>query len=73
MILLDTCCWIEWITDGKLADVFRKYLQHPEQLLAPTTVQMELYKWVKRERDESLGLEVVAFTQQGQVVPLDTY
>lgn len=70
--LVDTCGWIEWLTDGALADTFEPWLQQTDQVLVPTAVQFELYKWVKREQGEAKALEVAALTEQGQVVALHT-
>lgn len=72
MTLVDTGGWIEWLTDGELAAAFAPHLAQPEQLVVPTTLQFELYKWVSRERDESLALEIVGLTQRGRVVALNT-
>ena len=72
MVLVDTCGWIEWLTDGPLADAFRPHLAQTDALLVPTLIQHELAKWVTRERDETLALEVIGLTQQARVVPLDT-
>jgi len=55
-----------------LADRFAPLLSEPGEVVVPTTIQFELYKWVKRERDEPTALEVVALTEQCRVVPLDT-
>jgi predicted nucleic acid-binding protein len=71
-VLVDTCGWIEWLTDGPLADDFGPCLQPAEGLLVPTCLQFELYKWVKRERGEPLALEVMALTEEAEVVPLTT-
>ena len=70
--LVDTCGWIEWLTDGQLADDFKPYLDDPAELLIPTAVQFELYKWAKREKNEVSALEVIALTEQGRVLPLTT-
>ena len=70
--LVDTCGWIEWLTDGVLAEKFAPYLQQLEETYVPTCIQFELYKWVKREGSEEQALEVIALTEQGIVVPLDT-
>lgn len=70
--LLDTCAWIEWLVDGHLADQYASYLAHPENLVVPSLVQYELYKWVCRERDEQTADHVIALTLEGKVVPLDT-
>lgn len=70
--LVDTRGWIEWLTDGALASAFEPALLRPASLVVPTWVQFELYKWVKRERDESRALEVIALTERAEVVPLTT-
>lgn len=70
--LVDTCGWIEWLTDGKLAASFEPYLAHPEELIVPTLIQYELYKWICREKDATLALEVIGITENGLIVPMDT-
>ncbi len=70
--LVDTCGWIEWLTDGILADSFAPYLQQPKGLIIPSVQQYELYRWVCRERDEATALDVIAITEQGEVITLDT-
>jgi len=70
--LVDTCGWIEWLTDGALADDFAAALLTTDELIVPTSVQFELYKWVRRERGEALALEAVALTERGQIVPLSS-
>ena len=72
MILVDTCGWIEWLTEGALADSFASYMQDPAELLVPTTVQYELYKWVKRESDENTALDTTALADGSLVIPLST-
>ena len=72
MTLVDTCGWIEWLTEGALVDSFAPYLQDPAELLMPTTVQYELYKWVKRESDENTALETIALADDSHVIPLST-
>lgn len=72
MVLVDTCGWIEWLTSGSMAKRYEPLLSQTGDLLVPTLVQYELYKWVCRERDESTALEIIGVTEQGTVVPLDT-
>ena len=57
--VVDTCGWIEWLTDGVLADKYAPYLESLEEVHVPTSVQFELYKWVKRESSEEQALEVI--------------
>jgi hypothetical protein len=44
MLLVDACGWIEWLTDGVLADRFAPIMTDPWQLVVPDTLQYELYK-----------------------------
>ncbi|MGE3920141.1 MAG: type II toxin-antitoxin system VapC family toxin [Gammaproteobacteria bacterium] len=69
--VVDTCGWIEWLTEGKLCSEFYKYLKHPQHLLIPTIVQYELYKWITKNRDENLALQIIAVTEQSEVISLD--
>jgi predicted nucleic acid-binding protein len=71
MILVDTCGWIEWMTDSAMAEAYAPHLDS-EKLLVPTLVQHELYKWLCRETDTNTALAAIAATQQAKVVPLDT-
>ena len=70
--LVDTCGWIEWLTDGVLADSFKLYLKNPAEIVVPTTLQFELYKWSKREKGEVKAMEVIALTEHGRVLSLNT-
>ena len=72
MILVDTCGWIEWLIEGALVNSFASYMKDPAELLVPTTVQYELYKWVKRESDENTALDTIALADDSLVVPLST-
>lgn len=69
--LVDTCGWIEWLTDGELAEEFAPSLTQPDNVIVPTSVQFELYKWVKREAGEAKALEVIAATENCRVMPLE--
>lgn len=70
--VVDTCGWIEWLTDGTLADKYAPFLKNSKNLLVPTLVQYELFKWVCRERDEAAAYEVIALTQRSEVISIDT-
>lgn len=72
MILIDTCGWIEWLTDGVLANQYEPYFQDVESIIVPTSVQFELYKWASRVKNKQEALKVIALTEQGKVIPLTT-
>ncbi len=44
MILVDTCGWIECLTNRILANKYEPYIQDIETIIVPTSVQFELYK-----------------------------
>ena len=58
--------------DTPTTDVIEAALPRREHWLAPTIVQLELAKWVKRERGAERADEVIAFSQKCIVIPLDT-
>ena len=72
MHVVDTCGWIEWLINGKLAENFAPYLSDTDHLVVPTLVQFELYKWTVRERDEATALSVIGMTEACRVQVLDT-
>lgn len=73
LFLVDTCGWIEWFTDGRLASRFEPYLSDQSCLIIPTLIQFELYKWACRERDEATALNIIGVTENAaSIIPLDT-
>ena len=70
--LVDICGWIEWLTDGILAQKFEPYLDEYQNLIVPTSLQFELYKWAKREQGGVEALKVVALTENRAIIPLST-
>ena len=72
MLVVDTCSWIEWLTDGVLAENFAPFLADSTNLIVPTLVQFELYKWCLREKDEAAALDVIGLTEACLVQSLDT-
>jgi predicted nucleic acid-binding protein len=69
--VVDSCGWIEYLTDGPLADVFEPYALAPGEVVVPTLVLFEVAKWVQRERDETEALRIAAHLQTCQVRALD--
>ncbi|MDQ7073727.1 MAG: type II toxin-antitoxin system VapC family toxin [Gammaproteobacteria bacterium] len=72
MKVIDTCGWIEWLTDGVLSEAYEPYFDRVETLMTPTSVQFELYKWVRRNSGGEKALQAVALTEQTQIIPLTT-
>lgn len=72
MHLVDTCGWIEWLANGKLQNSFEKYLKDTKNLIVPTIVQYELFKWVCREKDEICAFDIIGVTENANVLSMDT-
>jgi len=73
MIIVDSCGWLEWFTDGKLADRYKDYLASQEKLLIPAIIIYEVYKVLKRETTEEKALLVVGYMKNASVIPFDDH
>ena len=73
MTLVDSSGWIEYFTDGELADRFAPYLENLAEVTTPTIVIFEVYRMIRRQRSEEGALEAVAQMQKSRVVELDQF
>lgn len=71
MIIVDSCGWLEWFTDGKLADQYKAYLTDPDNILMPAIILYEVYKILKREVGEEKALLAAGYMKNSLVIPLD--
>ena len=70
--VVDTSAWIEWLVDSPLGQLIGTQLPAPANLIVPTIVQLELAKWLNRERDEDVADRVTAYTLKCRIAPLTT-
>ena len=71
MVLVDSCGWLEWFTDGTLAAKYQEYLENKKELLVPTLVLYEVYKILKREAGEEKALLAFGHMKTAGVISLD--
>ena len=71
MIIIDSCGWLEWFTDGRLADQYQEYLADADNILMPAIILYEVYKILKREVGEEKALLAAGYMQGYPVIPLD--
>jgi predicted nucleic acid-binding protein len=73
MILIDSFGWIEYFTNGPLADKYATYVEtaSPTRTFTPTIVINEVYKVIKREAGEDKALEAYAQLKNTKIIPLD--
>lgn len=71
MMIVDSCGWLEWFTDGDLADHYKPYLSDQDNLLIPAIILYEVYKVLKREVGEEKALLAAGYMKTSTVIPLD--
>jgi predicted nucleic acid-binding protein len=72
MRVFDTSAWIEKFTGSALGRRLDEELPAPAECVVPTIVQLELAKWLTRERSGDVADIAIAYTLTCVVVPLDT-
>ena len=70
MNVVDSCGWLEYLSEGPNADFFAPALEAPAELVVPTISVYEVFKHVVQQRGDSDALQAVALMQQGTVVQL---
>jgi predicted nucleic acid-binding protein len=73
VILVDSSGWVEYFTDGPLADEFAPYLERLEEVITPTIVIFEVFRVIRRQRSEEEAMQAVAQMQKTSVVDLDQF
>lgn len=71
MIVIDSSGWIEFFTDGPLADEYASRLRKLAIVVTPVIVIYEVYKRLKRELSEDDAVIAVSAMQRSQVVAID--
>ena len=72
MRLVDSSAWIEWLIDSPTGQQLDRELPERDHCLVPTMVQLEMAKWLTREKSEDDADRFTAFTRTCVVVDLDT-
>jgi predicted nucleic acid-binding protein len=71
VIVIDSSGWIEYFTDGPLADAYASRLRKLATVITPVIVMYEVYKRLKRELSEDDAVIAVSAMQRSQVVAID--
>lgn len=70
MIVIDSSGWLEYLTDGPLANEFARRLRQPAAVLTPAIVVYEVYKHSRRLRGEEAAIDAVAALRKTTIIPL---
>ena len=72
MRVIDTSIWIEIYLGSELGHRHLPLLSTPEEIIVPTIVQYEIFKWLSRERTVEKATPAVTFTGECVVRELTT-
>ncbi len=72
MRVVDTSIWIEIYCGSELGRKHLPLLARPEELVVPTIVQYEIFKWLARERSVEEATLAITFTGECHVQELTT-
>jgi predicted nucleic acid-binding protein len=72
MRVVDTSIWIEIYLGTELGRRHLSLLSEPEDVVVPTIVQYEIFKWLSRERSVEEATLALTFTGECQVQELTT-
>jgi predicted nucleic acid-binding protein len=72
LILIDSYGWIEYFTEGPLANAYAKYIEeaNEENNITPTIVVYEVYKKLKNKKGEQNALEAYAQITRTKIIEL---
>ena len=72
MRVIDTSAWLEFLLGSNTGRKLAPEMPERKDTLVPTIVQMELYKWLAREKSVETADLILADTNLSIVVPLTT-
>lgn len=61
--LIDSSAWIEWLIDSPTGQLLVSEFPRREDCLVPTIVQLEMAKWLTREKAEDGADRFIGFTR----------
>ena len=69
-VLVDSYGWIEYFTNGPLADKYAKYIEkaNKKEYLVSSVILYEVYKKIRATKNEQIALEAVAQIMQYNTV-----
>ena len=70
MNVVDSCGWLEYLSDGPNAGFFADAIENTADLVVPSLSLYEVFKRVLQQRGEGDALQAIAVMQQGRVVDL---
>jgi len=70
VIVIDSSGWVEFFTDGPLANAYAAKLRNLAAVVTPVIILYEVYKRLKRDLSEDDAVVAVSAMQRTQIVPV---
>ncbi len=71
--VVDSSGWIEYFTNGENAEQFEQPIEDSENLIIPTIILTEVYKWILRNFGKDKALIALTTMKQARIVDLDSF
>ena len=72
MRVVDSSVWIEHMADGSHATACAAHLTDEREIITPSQVLYEVYRWTLRHCGQRAAMEVVGHLEYTRIVPADT-
>jgi predicted nucleic acid-binding protein len=69
--IVDTVGWIAYLAGGTLADRYEEHLRRHEELVTPTIVLYEVFKYLLRELGEDAAYQGAGQVAKTRTIPLN--
>ena len=71
MNIVDSSCWLEYLSGSAVGEAAAKIIEDTGNLLVPSIILYEVFKKLLLEKDEDVALFIIAQLRQGKVIGLD--
>jgi predicted nucleic acid-binding protein len=71
MRVLDSSVWVEFYAGGALAARCEPLVRNEREIVTPTQVLYEVYRWARRHGDDSVAMEIVSHLEYTRFAPVD--
>lgn len=68
--VVDSSGWIEYFSGGSRASAFEGHLERKSDLIIPTLVIYEVYRWIKKHSGEDVALKCISQMNSPKTIPL---
>jgi predicted nucleic acid-binding protein len=72
MNVVDSSCWLEYLSGSKVGEEVSSTIENIEKLIVPSITIYEVFKKLLIELDEDRALFAAAHMKQGNVIELDS-